>query len=214
MREVYSFVKTFRKERKMTKNSITDNTTTYSDQEIITLFWNRDETAIKATDIKYGNYLYTIAYNILSSGLDSEECLNDTYLGAWNSIPPHKPSAFLVFLSKIMRNISLGRFRKMTAARRIPPEIIVSLEELDEWAAFEPGEDEKYYIHQLSRLLNEYIRTLSDRQMFIFVCRYYYSDTVIKIAQMLKMSERTVSRELSAIRQGLKKHLAEGGIEV
>ena len=186
----------------------------YSDQEIVTLYWNREESAIKATDDKYGKYLYTIAYNILNNDLDSEECLNDTYLGTWNTIPPHKPSALLVFLSKIMRNISLGRFRKMTASKRIPPEIIVSLDELDECTHFEAGEDEKYYINQLSRLLNAYLRTLTDRQTFIFICRYYYSDTVVRIAQMLKLSESTVMRELAKIRQGLKEYLDMEDIKI
>ena len=77
-----------------------------TDEEIISLYWQRQEKAIDATDTKYGNYLYTIAYNILNDNMDSEECLNDTYLGTWNSIPPHRPSIFQAFLSKIMRNNS------------------------------------------------------------------------------------------------------------
>lgn len=181
------------------------------DEEIIALYWNREERAIEATDIKYGKYLYTIAYNILRDGLDSEECLNDTYLGTWNSIPPNKPTVLQVFLSKITRNIALGRFRKATAAKRIPPEIIVSLEELDEGLCFEVGEDEKYLIRELSRILNEYLHTLSDRQTFIFVCRYYYSDSIESIAKMLGMSANTVLRDLAKVRKGLRTVLAKEG---
>ena len=182
-----------------------------SDEEIIALYWQREERAIEATDVKYGKYLYTIAYNILRDGLDSEECLNDTYLGTWNAIPPNRPNLLRVFLSKITRNIALGRFRKATAAKRIPPEIIVSLEELDEGLCFEVGEDEKYLIHELSRILNAYLRTLSDRQTFVFVCRYYYSDSIDAIAKMLGMSANTVLRDLSKIRKGLREALAKEG---
>jgi len=184
-----------------------------SDEEIIALYWKREEKAISATDAKYGRYLYVIAYNILRNEQDSEECLNDTYLGTWNAIPPQRPTAFQVFLSKITRNISLGKFRKQTASKRIPPEMVVSLEELDECMAFECGEDEKYQIHVLSCALNKYLHTLSDRKLFIFVCRYYYSDPVLSIAKMLRMSESTVMRELAAIRHGLKEHLEKEGIE-
>lgn len=182
-----------------------------SDEEIVALYWQREERAIRATDQKYGKYLYTIAYNILRDGLDSEESLNDTYLGAWNAMPPNKPNRLHVFLSKITRNISIGRVRKRTAEKRIPPELILSLEELDEGMCFEIGEDEKYLIRQLGTVLNSYLSSLSDRRTFIFVCRYYYSDTVENIAKMLGLSVNTVSRELSAIRRGLKERLAKEG---
>lgn len=182
-----------------------------SDEEIVALYWQREERAIRATDQKYGKYLYTIAYNILRDGLDSEESLNDTYLGAWNAMPPNKPNRLHVFLSKITRNISIGRVRKRTAEKRIPPELILSLEELDEGMCFEIGEDEKYLIRQLGTVLNSYLSSLSDRRTFIFVCRYYYSDTVENIAKMLGLSVNTISRELSAIRRGLKESLAKEG---
>ena len=182
-----------------------------SDEEIIALYWEREERAIEATDHKYGKYLYKIAYNIVKDELDCEECLNDTYLGAWNSIPPKRPTAFQVFLAKIMRNMALGRFRKSNASKRIPPEIIVSLDELDECANFEPGEDEKYFMNEIVKILNSYLNALSDRQTFIFVCRYYYSDSVINIAKMLELSENTILRDLAKIRKGLKERLEKEG---
>lgn len=185
-----------------------------SDEEIVSLYWKREESAIGATDIKYGKYLYTIAYNILNDNLDSEECLNDTYLGTWNSIPPHRPRLFQAFLSKIMRNTALGRIRKASAEKRIPSEMSLSLEELDECAVFEPGEDEKYYINKLNELLNRYLESLSDRQLFIFICRYYYSDPVSRIADMLKLSKNTIFRDLAQIRQGLKEFLEKEGYSV
>ena len=185
-----------------------------SDEEIISLYWEREEKAIDATDVKYGKYLYTIAYNILNDDLDSEECLNDTYLGTWNAIPPQRPRLFQAFLSKIMRNTALGRVRKATSAKRIPSEMMLSLEELDECIPFEPGEDEKYYINRLSELFNNYLDTLTDRQLFVFVCRYYYSDPVVRIADMLKLSTNTVSRDLAKIRNGLKEYLEGEGYSI
>lgn len=184
------------------------------DEEIISLYWNRNESAIDATDVKYGKYLYTIAYNILNDNMDSEECLNDTYLGTWNAIPPQRPTLFQAFLSKIMRNTALGRVRKATSAKRIPSEMILSLEELDECIQLEPGEDEKYYVNRLSELFNSYLETLSDRQLFVFICRYYYSDSVARIADMLKLSKNTIFRDLAAIRSSLREYLEREGYSI
>lgn len=184
------------------------------DEEIISLYWNRNESAIDATDVKYGKYLYTIAYNILNDNMDSEECLNDTYLGTWNAIPPQRPTLFQAFLSKIMRNTALGRVRKATSAKRIPSELILSLEELDECIQLEPGEDEKYYVNRLSELFNSYLETLSDRQLFVFICRYYYSDSVARIADMLKLSKNTIFRDLAAIRSSLREYLEREGYSI
>ena len=185
-----------------------------SDEIIISLYWERHEKAIDATDIKYGKYLYTIAYNILNDNLDSEECLNDTYLGTWNSIPPQRPASLQAFLSKIIRNIALGRIRTAKASKRIPSELSISLDELDECIPFEPGEDEKYHLNRLCQLLNDYLETLSNRQLFIFICRYYYSDPVSRIAGMLQMSKNTVFRDLAKIREGLRAHLEKEGYTV
>ena len=185
-----------------------------TDDEIVSLYWQREEKAINATDVKYGKYLYTIAYNILNDKMDSEECLNDTYLGTWNAIPPAKPTLLQAFLSKIMRNTALARVRKSTAAKRIPSEMSISLEELDECIQWEPGEDEKYFVNRLSELFNKYLDSLSDRQLFIFICRYYYSDSVVRIADMLKLSKNTIFRDLAEIRNGLKELLEKEGYEI
>ncbi len=187
---------------------------TLSDEEIVSLYWERQEKAIDATNVKYGKYLYTIAYNILNDKMDSEECLNDTYLGTWNAIPPAKPSLLQAFLSKIMRNTALGRIRRSVASKRIPSEMSISLEELDECIGWEPGEDEKYYVNRLSELFNRYLDTLTDRQLFIFICRYYYSDSVVRIADMLKLSKNTIFRDLAEIRKELREFLVKEGYEV
>ena len=102
-----------------------------SDEQIIDLYFAREERAIKETDHKYGKYLFTIAYNIVQDTLDCEECLNDTYLNTWNRIPPTRPSIFHAFLSKIMRNIAVDRYRHNKAQKRAPSEMLLTLEELD-----------------------------------------------------------------------------------
>ena len=183
-----------------------------SDEEIIELFWQRNERAIEETDRKYRGFLFTVAHNIVKDESDCEECLDDTYLGAWNSIPPKRPSVLQTFLCKIMRNTALGRFRKNHAAKRIPSEMMVALEELNDCIPYAPSAEEEYQLSELARVLNGYLHGLNDRRMFIFVWRYYYSDTVVHIAQMLSLSENTVRRELTAMRSELKTRLEEEGL--
>ena len=183
------------------------------DEEIIELYWKRDEKGIEQTDKKYGKYLYVIAYNIVHDRLDCEECLNDTYLGAWNQIPPQRPNVFQVFLSRIMRNIAVDKLRYNTAAKRVPSEMMVSLSELDECMTSDPTVEEELATKELGLLLNAYLRKLNDREQFIFVCRYYYADKIAAIASMLQTSEATIFRELSAIREGLKEHLEKEGVQ-
>ncbi len=182
-----------------------------TDEEIIALYWDRNEQAIKETDVKYGRYLYTISYNILHDDMDSEECLNDTYLGTWNSIPPKRPNVFQVFLSKIARNFALQKFRKQSAAKRIPSELVLSLNELDECIGGGNTVEEEYMIRTVSAALNKFLRALSNRDSFIFVCRYYYADSVANIAGMLGASDNTVYRRLRSMRAELKAELEKEG---
>lgn len=182
-----------------------------SDEKIIELYWNRNEDAIKETDKKYGGYLYTVAYNILSDRLDCEECLNDTYLGTWHRIPPTKPNVFQLFLSKITRNIAVDKFRNKSATKRISSGMLVSLSELDECISYPNDAIAELALAEMVNILNSYLRQLSSRQEFIFICRYYYADTVANIAKMLDLGESTVYRELADIRNGLKAKMKEGG---
>ncbi|MBQ9806055.1 MAG: sigma-70 family RNA polymerase sigma factor [Clostridia bacterium] len=188
--------------------------TCLSDEEIVELYWERDEKAIKETDKKYGSYLYVIAYNIIHDRLDCEECVNDTYLGTWNRIPPTRPHVFQVFLTKIMRNIAIDRYRQKNAAKRIPSEMTVSLEEIGDALPAVASIDEDYLVDQVAAILNAYLRTLSDKVQFAFVCRYYYADRIANIATMLGVSENTVYRYLNEAKEGLKKELEKGGIDV
>jgi RNA polymerase sigma-70 factor (ECF subfamily) len=185
-----------------------------TDEEIIALYWKRNERAIEETDAKYHGYLHTVAYNILHDDLDCEECLNDTYLGTWNAIPPARPSVFQIFLSKILRNTAVNRYKRNHATKRIPSEMTVSLEELEPYFAYREYTstvEADYETYQLSLLLSRYLRSLTEKQSFIFICRYYCCDRIADIADMLHVSERTVFRTLKTIQQGLKALLEKEG---
>ena len=187
---------------------------TLTDESIIELYWNRDEKAISETDKKYGRYLYAIAYNIVHDDLDSEECLNDTYIGTWNQIPPTRPNIFQVFLAKITRNHAINKFKKSRASKRIPSELIVSLDELDDCLPASPSVEEELEAHRIAELLNTYLEGLSRQEQLLFVCRYYYADRVSEIARITGINERTVYRILEAMRDGLNKKLTEEGYTI
>lgn len=184
------------------------------DSEIIELYWQRNEQAIDATDTKYGRYLFTIAYNIMRSDPDCEECLNDTYLSTWNAIPPARPNAFQVFLSKITRNIAIDKFREQSAEKRIPSELILSLNELDDCISDNYDEQTRAELMDIVRVMNAYLNMLSDRDAFVFICRYYYCDPVDTIAKMLKLSKNSIYRDLERMRSDLRERFAKEGINV
>lgn len=193
------------------KENLTDEV--MEDDKIISLYWARDEQAITETDKKYKRYLYTIAYNILHDNMDCEECLNDTYLGTWNAIPPAKPSVFQIFLSKIMRNTATSRYKRNTADKRIPSEMTISLEELEQCMPQGLTAEEEYTVTELGRVLSKYLRGLSEDDSFIFFCRYYCSDKISDIAQMLHVNERKIYRKLATMRQDLKALLEKEGFK-
>lgn len=185
-----------------------------SDGEIIDLYFKRDELAISATGNKYGRYLFTIGNNILNDRLDCEECLNDTYFSTWNKIPPNRPTYLQMFLSKIMRDVSISRYRKNRSKKHIPSELTVSMEELGDCIVSEADVEEDLAIRELARLLNGFLKSITKRQRFIFVCRYYYCDSVKAIASMLEVSPKTVYREIERIRLDLRDALSKEDIDV
>ena len=182
-----------------------------ADEDIGALYFDINESAIDETDKKYGKYLYTIAYNIIHDSMDCEECLDDTYISTWNRIPPTRPKILKVFLSKIMRDVAVDRYRKDSAKKRVPSELTVSLEEISECFSFTSSAEEEFLVRQVSIVLNGYLRTLDKRKLCIFICRYYYADSVKDIAKMFRVSETTVFRDLAAVREGIKEKLLEMG---
>lgn len=187
---------------------------TLSDEAIIELYWKRNENAIAETDKKYKRYLYRIAYNILHDKMDCEECLNDTYMGTWSTIPPQRPSVFQAFLSKIMRNTAVTKYKRNTASKRVPSEMTISLEELSDTMPYALSAEEEHLLSEVSRIISEYLRSIPERSAFIFICRYYCSDKISDIADMLHISDRTVFRDLTEIREGLKERLIKEGYDL
>ncbi len=185
-----------------------------TDEAIIELFWQRDERAISVTDAKYRAYLFTIAQNIIYDTYDCDECLSDTYLRTWNKIPPTRPRIFSAFLAKITRGLALDKFRRNTAEKRIPSELVVSLSELDECITARESADESLEAAELARILNAFIASLTTSDEYIFICRYYYADKISLIARGLGLSENTILRRLSRMRASLKSMLEREGFNV
>ena len=188
-----------------------NRTTVMSDEKIIELYFKRDEQAIKETDIKYKKFLLSIAINIVRDMRDSEECLSDTYIGAWNSIPPSRPRLLQSFLSAIMRRTAINRYRANNSQKRIASEFAESLSELEDFIADENDMDKEMESRELAGIISDYVRSLPDRQMYIFMSRYYMADPLSKISKELSCSLSTVKRELQTIRTGLKERLESEG---
>lgn len=177
------------------------------DVKIVDLYWQRDETAIAATKEKYGAYLRRIAFNIAAQFSDSEECENDTYLAAWNSIPPHKPTVLQTYLGKITRRIAIDRYRKNTSAKRGGSEVELSIDELTECLPFLSKVEHKVELRQLSDTINDFLRMLSLEKRRAFLLRYWYSLSIKEISDLLGFSQPKTVNLLSRTRKELKKHL-------
>lgn len=182
------------------------------DTQIIALYWERDERAISETAEKYGRYCHSVAYGILQNNEDSEECVNDTYTGAWNSIPPHKPELLSAFLAKITRRISLNRLRSRLTKKRGVGQYAVTLGELEECIPSSFAAEDMLQIHELTRILNEFLEELSTEERRVFLCRYWYLDPVKDIAKRFSFGESKVKMMLKRTREKLLTHLEKEGI--
>ena len=188
--------------------------TPLDDEKIIDLYWERNEQAIDETEFKYKNYLYVIIYNILNEKLDCEECLNDTYLGAWNAMPPSRPDALKVFLTVIARRAAIKRYHRRIRQRAVPSEMTVSLSEIE---AFVSGDDdvaENFDAERLGRIISDFVRSLTQRRQFIFMSRYYAAESIDDIAKNLNLSRSMINKELKAIRESLRQTLQKEGYSV
>ena len=184
------------------------------DEEIVRLYWERDEQALAETAKKYGGYCRQIAVNILGNGEDAEECVNDAYLNAWNGIPPHRPRVLSTFLGKLVRNLSLNRYRALHAEKRGGKEIVLVLDELGEIVSGGESAEENVMRAELLRAVNDFLHTLSAKKRYLFVRRYWYSDSVASLATKSGETETAVSVCLSRIRKDLRAYLAERGFEL
>jgi RNA polymerase sigma-70 factor (ECF subfamily) len=183
-----------------------------NDLNIIELYFARDEEAIKQTDIKYGKLCHSVAYNILNNNEDSEECVNDTYIGVWNAIPPARPNNFMAFVCKITRNLSLKRLEAQARQKRSQA-ILVSLDELagvlsDESIADGVSDED------IGKLISDFLRNEKSEIRDVFIRKYYFFDSIGDIARRYDFTESKVKNMLHHTRTKLKDFLIKEGIEI
>ncbi len=181
------------------------------DAKIVQLYWDRDEQAIPATSDKYGSYCASIARNILGNAEDAEECVNDTYLHAWNAMPPHRPKMLSTFLGKLTRNLSLNRCRHNDAEKRGGGQSAAVLDELAELVSGGGEPEQEIDRRELLEAINVFLDELPRDKRRIFVCRYWYFDSVSEIAARFGLTENRVSVTLSRLRRKLHDYLSERG---
>lgn len=176
------------------------------DSKIIDLYFERSQSAIKETHEKYGHYCHTVAYNVLYSYEDAEECVNDTYLRAWKSIPPHRPLRLGAFLGKITRNLALDRYDARTAKKRSGA-VEVALEEISECVPDSHGEQDESDGGVLRDAINSFLASLPRRTRIIFMQRYWYLSSISEISASLGISESNVKVILMRTRKKFKEYL-------
>ena len=184
------------------------------DNVIVQLYWDRNKQAIDETSSKYGPYCTSIAMNILHNHEDAEECVNDTYLNTWNSIPPHKPNTLSTFLGKIVRNLSFNRYKSIHTAKRGGYEFPLILDELSEIVSDNVSAEDEVIKKELIATFNDFLDSLSEEKRYIFIRRYWYSDSIAAIAEKSRRTENSISVELSRIRKKLRNYLTERGYDL
>ena len=184
------------------------------DEQIIKLYLKRSEKALEETQNKYGPYCYRIAKNILTVREDAEECVNDTYLNAWNSMPAHWPKQLATFLGKITRNLAFNRYQHDHTKKRGGGEIALILDELADCISGADDVEQIVDRQELIKAIDSFVKSLSVNKRNIFVRRYWYADPVTEIANDLGMLQGTVSKTLGRTRKELRAYLAERGFEI
>ena len=177
------------------------------DAKIVELYFRRDEKAIEETDFKYKNYQFSIAYNLVHGKRDCEECLNDTYLAAWNAMPPSRPNVLKAFLTTIVRRIAINRYHSNLRHS----EMQASLDELNGILADDTRVEEEVNAKELGLTLSRCLRSLPARRRFLFLSRYYIAQPIDTIAKAVGLSRSMVNKELAAIRKALKEQLESEG---
>ena len=180
------------------------------DEEIIELFFRRSELALKELKTKYGKMCLQTSYNILGNYFDAEECVNDSYLGVWNAIPPTKPDPLLTYVLKIVRNISLTCYHKNHAQKR-NGSYDVAVEELEEFLVSPDSVESKMEMKELTEAIESFLDSQSAQNRVIFLRRYWFYDNYAQIAKQVGLSEKNVSVRLTRMRKQLKDYLEERG---
>ena len=183
-----------------------------NDSQIVALYFDRDQRAIEETAARYGNYCYAIAYNILQNREDAEEAVSDTYLGAWDAIPPHKPAVLSTFLGKIARRTALKRWERNRTQKRGGGETALALEELSGIIPDRSTPERAMEDAALTCVLNGFLESLPKQERTVFVCRYWYLDSVADIATRYGFSQSKVKSMLARTRMKLRHTLNKEGI--
>lgn len=181
------------------------------DSAIVSLYWQRDESAITETAVKYGKYCFSIAYGVLGNASDAEESVNDTYLDAWNAMPPSRPTMLSTFLGKITRRISIDRWRKRNAEKRGGGQMEAILDELAECVSSEENVEQTVEQQMITDHINAFVRTLPDVEQWIFLCRYFYMDSIKDIAKRFGFSQSKIKSMMLRIRRKLRAFLEKEG---
>lgn len=182
------------------------------DNTIVELYWSRSESAISESAVKYGSYCYSIAFNILTNNEDAEESVSDTWLAAWNAMPPRRPSILATFLGKITRHLSIDRWRERHAAKRGGGEIMLALEELEGCVSGNDTPEDALRRKELRRCLNRFVEALPETERKVFLGRYWYLDSISEVAEHMDFSESKVKSMLLRIRGRLRAELEKEGL--
>ncbi len=184
------------------------------DGEIVALYWERDDKAIFESDAKYGHNCRMIAHNILHNQEDTEECVNDTWLGAWHAMPPHRPEKLKFFLGRITRNLSFNKVKSKTAAKRDNGELPAVLDELYDCIPSPNTVEGEIEVRELERQINRFLNSLPERSCNVFVRRYWYVETIAEISERYDMTSSNIKVILFRTRSKLKDYLEKEGINL
>ena len=179
------------------------------DEEIIELFFGRNDRAIQESDRKYGRFCHAIAFRILRNREDAEECVSDTWLKAWNSIPPTKPTVLQVYLGKITRNIAFNRYEALRAQKRGGGTMEEVLDELEQCIPDGSNVEHEILAQELSQIIHTFVEGLSQREACVFASRYFYTVDIDVIAKKYGMTKNNVTVMLSRLRKRLKEYLVK-----
>ncbi len=178
-----------------------------TDEEIIEIYWQREEQAIRESDLKYGAYCFSIANHILRSPEDSEECVNDTWLRAWHAMPPKRPKKLKFYFAKITRNLALNQYKAKMAQKRGGGEVPLILDELSECISDPDGVESEYLARELGNAIRRFVRSLPELECNIFVRRYFYSEEIEEIAKRYGLTVHNTTVMLCRTRKKLRRHL-------
>ncbi len=184
------------------------------DSKIIDLYWARDQYAISMTNVKYGPYCTRIAMNVLDSHPDAEECVNDTWLRAWNTMPPQRPNILSAFLGRITRNLALTRKEHDTAQKRGGGQLPLILEELGDCVSGREDVSAQLEYKELLAAIDGFLTALPQRKRVLFVRRYWYADTITDAAARCGMSTSSAAMTLTRLRRDLREYLTERGFDL